>query len=370
MLTRIYVNNYKCLVNFEIDLKPIQLILGDNGSGKSAMREVLWSIRSMLMDGVAVQRAFPSRTLTRWQTLNDQRFEIDVEHGGIQYRYVLQLEHAREQKLARIIREELTGDGKPLFDFHEGHVQLYGDNHSKGPDFNADWERSALSNVGEAKNNKQLIKFKQWMSRLSCLKPDPYRMTAQSEEESRFLDERLENFVSWYRLASDENPEGNQALARDLEQVIEGFSSLPMISFAESARQLNMRQRIGGVDRPILCSFDEISDGQRILVALYSLLRLGLHDGATLCLDEPDNFIALREVRPFLMSLADRIDEEPGTQAIIISHNAAIIDYLAPNCGLVVYRQDSGPSRVRPFKLPDGLVLSASEAVARGWDNE
>jgi len=38
---RIYVDNYKCLVNFELSVGGLNLFLGPNGAGKSAVFEVL-----------------------------------------------------------------------------------------------------------------------------------------------------------------------------------------------------------------------------------------------------------------------------------------------------------------------------------------
>ena len=35
MITRLYVDNFKTLVNFELTLGPMNLLLGANGSGKS-----------------------------------------------------------------------------------------------------------------------------------------------------------------------------------------------------------------------------------------------------------------------------------------------------------------------------------------------
>ncbi len=39
MLKRVYIDNYKSLVNVEIGLKEINLFLGANGAGKSAVFE-------------------------------------------------------------------------------------------------------------------------------------------------------------------------------------------------------------------------------------------------------------------------------------------------------------------------------------------
>ncbi len=40
MLTRLYVDNYRCMVNFEFRPKQKQLIIGGNGAGKSTFLDV------------------------------------------------------------------------------------------------------------------------------------------------------------------------------------------------------------------------------------------------------------------------------------------------------------------------------------------
>ena len=45
MLKRLYVDNYKCLVNFEFQPPQHALILGKNGTGKSAVFDVIASLR-------------------------------------------------------------------------------------------------------------------------------------------------------------------------------------------------------------------------------------------------------------------------------------------------------------------------------------
>ena len=37
MLQRLYVDNYKCLVNFDLPLQELTLLLGPNGAGKTSV---------------------------------------------------------------------------------------------------------------------------------------------------------------------------------------------------------------------------------------------------------------------------------------------------------------------------------------------
>ena len=40
MLKRIYIDNFRCFVNFELNLEKVSLLLGPNGSGKTSIFNV------------------------------------------------------------------------------------------------------------------------------------------------------------------------------------------------------------------------------------------------------------------------------------------------------------------------------------------
>ena len=117
--------------------------------------------------------------------------------------------------------------------------------------------------------------------------------------------------------------------------------------------------------------FDEISDGQRALVLLYGLTHLARDQGYTLFLDEPDNYVALREIQPWLSSLQDACGEEIA-QAVISSHHPELIDYLGGDCGVLLRRETSGvttASRLERGSDETNVGVELSELFARGWES-
>ena len=69
MLTRIHVDNYKCLTNFDLRLSELTLLVGGNGCGKSAVFEVVNKLREFLRG----ERSRPSPVLGR------RPYELDYE---------------------------------------------------------------------------------------------------------------------------------------------------------------------------------------------------------------------------------------------------------------------------------------------------
>jgi ATPase subunit of ABC transporter with duplicated ATPase domains len=116
-------------------------------------------------------------------------------------------------------------------------------------------------------------------------------------------------------------------------------------------------------------SISELSDGQRCLFPLYMILHFLIARGHTVFIDEPDNFVALREIQPWLLAAEAAVDDHNG-QLILVSHHPELLNRWAPRYGLRFFREDNGHARTKRFEAnPDG-EMEPSELVARGWENE
>lgn len=375
MIQRVYVDNYKCFVNTEVHLQPLSLLVGDNGSGKSALFEALSIVKGLVIGEEKVDNRLPASTLTRWQQRSVQTFEIYLEGNGGLYRYQLEVDHPRSERSKnkrRIQKEKLTFEGNPLFEFNLGEVQLYRDDFSEGPKYPFDWGRSALATIMPREENQRLTWFKDRLSRVYLLRIDPVSMSKESRTESTAPTSNLSNFVSWYRHLSQEDPQSLSSLFDDLEQVIDGFDVLKLSSNGGETRTMKVsitHQGGDGNGGTVDYEFDELSDGQRALVALYSLLRFSLHEDATLCIDEPENYLALAEIQPWLLEL-ESVCGEHGSQAILISHHPELIGLFALENGTLFKRQNAGPTRTTSIDVEEIGRITVSDLMARGWHDE
>ena len=203
----------------------------------------------------------------------------------------------------------------------------------------------------------------------------PYELRAFTDREDPYLGRYADNFVDWYRHAVQENPALARSHVEALRPVVEGFRDIHLQKAGIDTRALVLdfiaRDGVGGRDgERYVLGFGELSDGQRALVVLYALLHLGPSgDGLVLFIDEPDNYLSLPEIQPWLMELVDLCEDSPS-QAVICSHHPELIDYLGPDCGLVLRREPSGVTTARPLatSVPDG-GLKLSELIARGWES-
>lgn len=368
MIKRLYVDNYKSLVNFELQLQDLTLLLGPNGVGKTSVLDVMFALRQLLAGVAKVtdKAIFATPTLTRWQNRGKQAFELDAVLGEDELRYRLEVGHERSTRKARIAVETLELKGRPLFRFELGEVHLYRDDHSQGPTFGADWSESALARVPPRNDNTKLTKFLDFMRKVIVCGLYPASFETESSTEDAVLQRDARNFAAWYRHVLLERQELVPEFTKALQEVIAGFRGIRM-------------ERVGLDTRALMVMFDqfgeryelrldEVSDGQRALIALYSLVRLAAGQGYTLLLDEPDNYVALAEIQPWLIELADACGDQVP-QAVLCSHHPELIDYLGGDRGLVLRHESSGATTVRPSRemaIEGGLKLS--EVIARGWE--
>jgi predicted ATPase len=372
MLTRVYIDNFRCLVNFELRLDRLNLLLGENGTGKTTVFDVLRRLQRFVTGSAKVDTVFPAQDLTRWQSSRQQRLELDLQIGQRAYTYSLVVEHDEDLRRMRVGQEKLLMDGTPLFELvvkgKEATAHLYHDDFSAGPEYPFDWSQSGVGSLPERRDNTNLSSFRRELKRLIIAAPCPPLMEAETQQEEDSLSWDMRNFVSWYRWLSQEHQGAVFTVFQELKDVLPGFTSFSLKEAGENARVLKASfDGPGGSSKPIPYTLGELSDGQRMLIALYTML-FGLgNEGLCLFLDEPDNYVALREIQPWLMALTDRVGKGIE-QAVLISHHPEVIDYLAGSAGRWFERDATGPARVgdKPKAQPEGL--KPSETITRGWD--
>ena len=360
-LKRIYIDNYKCMSNFELRFDDLSLLLGPNGSGKSTVFEIAHNLCRFIGGDGRVLDFFPAETLTRWNTSVEQTFRLEAGEGDSLFSYALTLKHSREQNKARVKSEELSLSGKPLFEFQEGDAQLYREYPQENLKFSLDWTRSGLGALFSG--NRPLDEFRNWAYRLRILALDPRNMPAESDADSDILDVGGRNFSSWYRHLLLEKPDGLDAVNEKLRSVLPGFSGL-------------RSKQVGGTRRELTAHFSapsdgknsyrlgELSDGQRSLIALYTGI-LCAEPGSVLLLDEPDNYVTLSEIQPLLAEMEDECGDELP-QIVLASHHPEAIDFLSERA-IWLMREPESFTRVKyANEVKNDTQLRISELYAQG----
>lgn len=370
MIKRVYIDNIQCFTNFEVRPDRVNLLIGHNGAGKSTFIDVIHSVVTLVVLSRSVESIFPWNTRTRWDSKPTQRIELDVEGNGGTYQYVLELLHDLTHDTVTLKRETVKYDSRTLFLYKDGMVQLHNNEGKLGAQFHFRGERSFLPQLEPRPENLLLTWFLLYMRGVWLLKLDPSSIDPESLAEAETLNTDGSNFASWYRHLSQERPEDVDSLFNRLRQVLPGFRILKTVSTGRGGRKRGLFATfgIGDSDVKYEVEFDDLSDGEQALVVLYCLLMDVEGEPKTLLLDEPENFVGLQQIQPWLADLNDAIRDEG--QLFLISHNPEAIDYLAADRSLLFERPDGGAARVRldPFDRSDGL--KASELVTRGLLND
>jgi predicted ATPase len=357
VIKRIAVDNVKCFSNFEFAPANINLLLGANGSGKSTLIEIVSQVIRLMIDGSEVAEVFGEQSRTRWEKRTVQRVEFDIEVGGMLYAYTLRVEDSKIQS------ERVIHEGRTLFSFQDGEVQLHNNEGQPGATFAFRGTRSFLAQIEDRVETKDLMKFLNFLTGVWHLSLDARQASSFSEQEDRFLASSGHNFPSWYRHLTQQYPERMDELRDDLKKVIPGFRTLKLESTGvRAARELVALLTASGNQYSV--GYHELSDGQRGLILLYTILH-GMDRSACILLDEPEAHVGLSEVQPWLVRLDERFESQG--QVFIISHHPEVIDYLAAGSAWLFERPDGAATRPpKPLLCDRESGLSASQQISRG----
>ncbi len=365
MLTRIYIDNFRSFVNFEYRPERKQLLLGPNGSGKSSLLDAIRYLKRF-MEGD--ENPFTQSTRTRWQDKPLQVVEIEAILDRQKYEYRVEIRFESETRQPSVSLESLKVSGAPVFQLAKGEIRFFSNGSDQATAVPLETVRSAL-HLSQL-SNSHVRRFVEWMKSVHCFRIDEYHnaMNESADSEEDQPDYELENIAGWYRHLMGAYPAENLNFLKSMKAALDGFQTLRFSSEEDGVRKLRADFTTSTKKRANY-SLSELSDGQRCLLALYMILHFLIAKGHTIFIDEPDNFISLREIQPWLLAAEEAVDDHHG-QLILISHHPEILNQWAIRHGLRFFREDNGHVRTEKFKPDPGGNLQPSELIARGWEDE
>ncbi|TRW92888.1 AAA family ATPase [Candidatus Methylobacter oryzae] len=361
MLKRLYVHNYKCLVNFEINFdKDISLFLGANGSGKSTVFEVLTKLRRVIIDEEKIENVFNKYHITRWLDESERKnvnihFELDIEIGESIYKYKLVLWHLYVISDDIMMSEEsLYHNNKMLIESKDGKTSVI--SFKENEELLLDITRSGI--------NRYLSfyakEFLQYLRTLLVVRINPYEMASSISKANAEVKTDFSNYAEWFSHLNEKNRRGVSEFEKAMRDIIPGFDYF-RIDQAGQAKVLQVDFENNGI---ITYYFNELSEGQKVLIALYSVIYCA-PESSLICIDEPENFLALPEIQPWLNALREQCRER-NMQVLLISHHPSLINFLAAGSGYWFSRQDNH-TRIEKITEQDNDGLSLAQLIEIGW---
>jgi predicted ATPase len=322
MIHRLYVHNFRCLENFELSLKGLSsaLIIGKNGTGKTTVANVLEIFQKIGRGTNRVGELVQAKDFTAGRTDVPIRFELEAWLDERLYKYVLALELPELFREPRVLEEELTVAGDPVFSRTVAQVKL--SSRKNEPQFLVDWHFVALPLIQTQSGNDPLQVLKEWLARMILLAPVPSLMTGASSGATLEPNRNGSNFGEWFSGLLGRFPAAYTEIDHYLRSVLPDLLDIQNETVGKDSRSLVAR--FEQKQKQLKVDFADLSDGEKCFFAGALVLAANKHIRPLFCLwDEPENFLAASEVGPFVISL--RRSFKNSGQFVAMSHDVESI---------------------------------------------
>ena len=339
-LKSIYINNYRCLQNFALDLEraDVLLILGRNGMGKTTVLDALKTLHEVVCGGCA-DALFSRRDFAFGQIDTPIRLEFVMEIEGVIYDYALALSWSQGTDAITIAKEELKSGDTVFFSRNDSQVCFLA-------------EGNVLQDCPIGMNHFLLTLFsgqdrcgiaceavRSFINRWLLVSPWPSSITTDFTDKCSCLSSDASNFLSWFRTVIVQNVGfTNQWMEYLRSGCFDRLSDLVWTDLMKD-RENEMIFSMSGDSQKILeMRFSELSDGEKIFVIGAALMTYNAVCGGTFCFwDEPDNFLAVSEVQDFVTRLRKAFGHGRG-QLMITSHNIETIRTVGMDATVIMRR--------------------------------
>jgi len=349
VIRRLYVHNFRCLENFELPISGLSsaLLIGKNGAGKTTIGLALETLQRIARGTNRVGELVKPKDLARGRTDVPMRFEIEVELNAKIYGYVIAFEFPEGFKELRVLEEQLTVDGKPVYTREVAQVHLARAGQEKEADFIIDWHLVALPIIQQQSRNDPLFVFKQWLARMLILRPMPSLILGDSKEETLQPNLQVTDFGAWFSGLLAYAPSAYTKIDEYLKQVMPDLKDIKNPVVGKDSRSLVVQ--FSNDQGSVGVLFEDLSDGEKCFMICALVLAANDAYGPLCCFwDEPDNYLAPSEVGHFVLALRKAF--QSGGQFIATSHNPEAISRFSDENTLYLYRKSHlEPTIARPL---------------------
>ncbi len=321
MIKSIRIRNFKNFKEAEFEVKPLNIFIGPNGTGKSNLGNFLLML-SFLSSG-PFSSAFGPGPFTFRQTLSrkprdtvdnqdiDLNFEITLEVEGINYTYHLVFSEIRRNEY--LIKEETLQEvqGEILFTIN---------------DVKARESKMAQMRKGHAWNDaeKRIRSVAQYLSKIKRYRFVPDLIKKPSPvQDSYLLDHTGENLAAVIYYLEKNYPENFHKTMQEVKRAVPGIKRI-------FTPHLGDPGQVGiGVEEESKTGYfvgPQLSDGFLVFLALCTLFHLP-DQPRIFFIEEPETFLNPNRLRVLYGLIHRYAKDNPNKQILMSSHSPYFVDW-------------------------------------------
>lgn len=350
-LRRVRIRNYKSIGVCDLPLRPLTVVVGRNGSGKSNFLDALQFVTDSLRTSLdhAIQSRGGVIDVRRRSTGHPRNFAIEVEIGlpGFRFaRYGFEIGARKDGgftvKIERL--QIIDGGNRTLASFLRQGVNLTDSSVERMPPILED--RLYLVNAAGLPEFRPIYDALLAMGFYN-LNPEAIK-ELQSPDAGDLLHSDGGNLASVIARLSAERPETMERIRTYLTTIIPEITRLERVALGPK-ETLQFWQRVEGAEHPWRFYASSMSDGTlRALGALVAVMQItrGTHPVRLVGIEEPET--ALHPAAAG--ALVDALREASShTQILVTSHSPDLLDQIdLDQDGLLVVVAPEGTTRIAP----------------------
>jgi len=347
MITKIKIDNFKSLVDFELPLSKFNCLVGLNGAGKSTVLQAIDFISQLMngdIDKWLKQRQWDTADLNSKLTKKKNiTFELHLKDE--QYGKVIWSGSVNRSTL-KCTQEAVTHDGENILKVDDGYYSVVSKSGSSSRSAIVfDYQGSILSQFKESLISDVLDKMKTSINdilSLDLISPELLRSRNKVSEGKLGLGgERLSAYLH------ESGDDGKDQLKQDLHKVYNQLDQIETKSLRSGWKQLEITETFG--EHTIKSTARHMNDGMLRLMAIFSQLKSNTD---FLLFDEIENGI-----NPELIEYL--IDHLVGSnhQVLVTTHSPMILNFLEDKAAregvIYLYKNKNGITKAkRLFDIP------------------
>ena len=379
MIKKIFIDNFKSLNDFTIELKPLTVIVGNNAMGKSSILQAVSFLANCTVDDfrIILERRNWSVNNIKSRVGNSNNstitFETTVQLGDDELRWKMVLQTNVKKNTIHLISES-------IIDILKDEVLLEYRN-TAGGFINDDGElidipanfivsSSCMKIIKGIKNVgyrlKKIADFFENSASFELLSPKDMRLSSRGEVKT--IGESGRNLPSFIKQMNNIQKEHfmtkvKKILGERIDDVSASIQGKP------GWTQINVKEHYKCKD--IEFSSKEISDGILRVLAFVAITEIDASDSVFL-MDEIENGINVDYAEP-LMKVLSQMYEDSSHQLIVTTHSTVFLDYVGYEQIVFLCRDDNGITRAQymfenealkeklEYMYPGEIILNMSQ---------